>query len=299
MPLRFGLTALEFQEVAGRVIIDGIPDFSRLDVVDIVREAVSNGYSVIELTMDVLHIIPGSLTSESIDRLVDLKEELGHSYAVHLPFWSVELASFNEHVREGGVTSTIEAIELAKPLEPEAYVLHATGSLAAEFSGLNYDAGLVHLISTLLAGYAAASVEDIISETEIKTRRLAIENTEFPFAVLRDLIDDLDTSICFDTAHLLSRMSGDESVMDFYNTHKDRIIEIHLQDATYKEYEGAVAREDHIALGRGIMGDEVLREFLLELSDDRFEGPIIFELSKDEARESLDYIEDVVPEALD
>ena len=93
-------------------------------------------------------------------------------------------------------------------------------------------------------------------------------------------------------------MSGTESVMDFYKTHRDRITEIHLQDATYTEYENAVAREDHIALGRGIMGDSALREFLTELVNDKFDGPIIFELTKDEARESLDLIRKVVPEAL-
>ncbi|MHA2395541.1 MAG: cobamide remodeling phosphodiesterase CbiR [Candidatus Thorarchaeota archaeon] len=306
MPLRFGITSLEFQEVAGKVVIDGIPDFSRLDVVDLVRDAVSVGHSVIELTMDVAHIIPGSLTPECINRLVDLKDELGHTYTAHLPFWSIELATFNEHVRMGGVASTIEAIELAKPLEPEAYVLHVTGDLAANFSSLNYDTGLVRLISTLLAGYAAASVEDIISRTEdiisrteINPRELAIENVEFPFDIMRDVIDDLDTSICFDTAHLLSRMSGTESVMDFYRTHRDRITEVHLLDATYQEYDGAVAREDHIALGHGIMGDAVLREFLIELVKDKFEGPIIFELTKDEARESLDLIRKVVPEVID
>ncbi len=298
MPLRFGITALEFKEVAGKVVIDGIPDFSRLDVVDIIRDAVSDDYSVLELSMDVKHVVPGSFTPETVSRLVDLKEELGHSYTVHLPFWSIELATFNEHVRMGSVDSTIEAIEISKPLEPEAYVLHTTGDLAADFSSLNYGGNLVGLISTLLAGYAAASVEDIISRTEINPRELAIENVEFPFDIMRDVIDDLDTSVCFDTAHLLSRMSGTESVMDFYKAHKDRITEVHLQDATYKEYEAAVAREDHIALGHGIMGDTVLREFLTALIKDKFHGPIIFELTKDEARESLDLVRKVVPEAL-
>ena len=93
MPLRFGITALEFRDVAGRVIVDGVPDFTRLDVADVVRDAISENYSVIELTMDVKHIVPGSLTPESISRLVDLKEELGHSYTAHLPFWSIELAT--------------------------------------------------------------------------------------------------------------------------------------------------------------------------------------------------------------
>jgi sugar phosphate isomerase/epimerase len=197
----------------------------------------------------------------------------------------------------GSVDSTIEAIELAKPLEPEVYVLHASGDLAADFSNLNYDSNLIRLISTLLVGFAAASVEDIVSRTEINPRELAIENVDFPYDVLREVVDDLDTSICFDTAHLLAQMSGTESVMDFYTTHKDRITEIHLQDAA-KEDDDAVVHEDHVALGRGIMGEKVLRKLLLELVKDKFDGPIIFELTKDEARESLDHIRKVVPEVL-
>ena len=299
MPLRFGITALEFLEVAGQVIVDGVPDFSRLNVVDLIRDAVSDECSVIELSLDVKHVIPGSLTSDTINRLSELKDDLGYSYTIHLPFWSIELATFNEHVRMGSVDSIIDAIELTKPLEPEAYVLHASGDMAAVFSNLNYESNLVRLISTLLAGFAAASVEDIVSRTEINPREIAIENVDFPFDVLRDVIDDLDTSICFDTAHLLARMSGTESVMEFYNAHKDRITEVHLQDATYTEYEGAVAREDHIALGQGIMGDKVLRQFLTELIKDKFMGPIIFELTKDETSASLEHIRKVVPEALE
>jgi len=298
MTLRFGITALEFQEVAGQVVIDGVPDFSRLNVAEIVRSVVAEGHSVIEVSMDAKHIIPNSLTPESISRLVDLKDELGHTYTAHLPFWSVELATFNEHVRIGSVDSTIEAIELAKPLEPEAYVLHASGDLAHGFSNMKYDSRLVRLIGTVLAGFAAASVEDIVSRTEINPRELAIENVDFPFTILRDIVNDLDTSICFDTAHLLAQMSGTESIMEFYAAHKDRITEIHLQDAAKKD-DDAVIQEDHVPLGRGIMGDKVLRDFLLILEEDKFDGPLIFELNKDEARESLDYIRTVVPEALD
>ena len=297
MPLRFGITALEFRDVAGRVVVDGVPDFSRLDVTDVVRDAMSDDYSVIEISMDAKHIVPGSITPDSINRLVQLKEELGHSYTAHLPFWSIELATFNEHVRKGSVDSTIAAIELAKPLEPEAYVLHATGDLASGFSNMKYDSNLVRLIGTFLAGFAAASIEDIISRTEIDPRQLAIENVDFPYTILREVVDDLDTSICFDTAHLLAEMCGTESVMEFYKTHKDRIIEIHLQDAAKDDDEAAV-QEDHVALGRGKMGDKVLRELLLELVRNNFDGPIIFELTKEEARESLARIKQVVSEAL-
>jgi len=298
MPLRFGLSIPEFQDTSRQVIVDGIPDFSRFDVIGAVRDAVSEGYSVIELAMDTKHIIPGSLSLETISSLIDLKDELGHSYTAHLPFWSVELASFNEHVRNGSIGSTIDAIELANPLEPEAYILHVTGDLAAEFSNLAYNNGLMRIIANLLSGFAAASVEEVLSRTELHPRKIAVENVMFPFAITRDLIDDLDLSICFDTAHLLSRMSGIESVMDFYRTHSNRITEIHLQDAIYKEYEGAIAREDHIALGHGIMSDTVLQELLQELTKDKFDGPIIFELTKDEARNSMNHIKEVVPKVL-
>ncbi len=298
MPLRFGQTAMEFEATAQQIIVDGIPDFSRLDAVDVVRDCAQEGFSVVELTLDAQHIIPNLFTPESINKLVDLKDEIGHSYTAHLPFWSIELASFNEHVRKGCIESTIESIELTKPLNPEAYVLHATGELGAYVSSLNYEGNVVQILCTVLSGYAATSIEEIISRTEIDSRKLTIENVEFPFDVMRPVIDDLDVSICFDTAHLLSEMSGTESIMDFYQTHKDRITEIHLQDGTITRYDGAVAREDHIALGRGVMGDAVLREFLLALIKDDFDGPVIFELTKQETRESLDLIRKVVPEAL-
>jgi sugar phosphate isomerase/epimerase len=93
-------------------------------------------------------------------------------------------------------------------------------------------------------------------------------------------------------------MSGTESILEFYEEHKDRIIEIHLQDGIFTEYEGAIAREDHLPLGHGLMGDVALREFLLALICDDFKGPVIFELTRNEAKESLDHIRKLVPEAL-
>jgi sugar phosphate isomerase/epimerase len=298
MPLRFGLSIPEFQDTSRQIIVNGIPDFSRFDAIENVRNAVDEGYSVIEIAMDARHIIPGSLSQEDINRLADLRDELRHSYTAHLPFWSVELASFNEHVRRGSIESTIEAIELAKPLEPEAYVLHITGDLAAQFSNLSYGNELARMIANLLLGFSATSVEEIIRKTKIDARRIVVENVMFPFSITRDLIDALNLNICFDTAHLLTHMCGDESVIEFYREHKDRITEIHLQDGNYHEHEGTIVREDHIPLGHGIMGKTVLREFLLKLISDKFDGPIIFELTKDEARKSLNYIQEAVPEAL-
>jgi len=250
---------------------------------------------VIEVTMDVEHVIPNALTPEVISQLVDLKDELGISYTAHLPLWSLELASFNEFVRQASVESIVSSIRLAEPLEPEAYVLHATGALAAEFSRLDMPVNMVMLICNLMSAIAARSLEDIITRSEINPRLLAVENVEFPFSLTRELVDEYDTSICFDTGHLLTRYSGDEPVVEFYRRHRDRIVELHLHDGSYAERDGAVIHRDHIALGEGEMP---VREFLMELVRDSFNGPVVFELTATQAKQSLNLIETQVPEAI-
>jgi len=294
--LRFGIVPLEFKPAAERIIVDGVPDFSRFNIIDAVRDAAKMQHiQVIEVTMDVEHVIPNALTPEVISQLVDLKDELGISYTAHLPLWSLELASFNEFVRQASVESIVSSIRLAEPLEPEAYVLHATGALAAEFSRLDMPVNMVMLICNLMSAIAARSLEDIITRSEINPRLLAVENVEFPFSLTRELVDEYDTSICFDTGHLLTRYSGDESVVEFYRRHRDRIVELHLHDGSYAERDGAVIHRDHIALGEGEMP---VREFLMELVRDSFNGPVVFELTATQAKQSLNLIETQVPEAI-
>ncbi|MHA1245888.1 MAG: cobamide remodeling phosphodiesterase CbiR [Candidatus Thorarchaeota archaeon] len=294
--MRFGIVPLEFKPAAERIIVDGVPDFSRFNIIDAVRDAAKMQHiQVIEVTMDVEHVIPNALTPEVISQLVDLKDELGISYTAHLPLWSLELASFNEFVRQASVESIVSSIRLAEPLEPEAYVLHATGALAAEFSRLDMPVNMVMLICNLMSAIAARSLEDIITRSEINPRLLAVENVEFPFSLTRELVDEYDTSICFDTGHLLTRYSGDESVVEFYRRHRDRIVELHLHDGSYAERDGAVIHRDHIALGEGEMP---VREFLMELVRDSFNGPVVFELTATQAKQSLNLIETQVPEAI-
>ena len=298
MGLRFGLTSLNLQSAVNRIVIDGMPDFSRLDVVDMVREGVEAGFQIAELTMDVRYMVPGALSEDTIERLVALKDELGHSYTAHLPLWSLELATFDENVRKGSVKSTVEAIQLAEPLEPEAYVLHATGDLAADLSTKPLSSGTSRLLCSLLSAFSAQSIEEIITATEISPSRLSIENYVFPFESTFEVIEEYGTGICFDTAHLITKMSGTESVMDFYREYKHRITEVHLQDGTYEEHKGAIARDDHVALGQGIMGDKALADFLNALQRDDFKGPVIFELSITEAQASMEKIRQVAPSVI-
>jgi sugar phosphate isomerase/epimerase len=294
--LRFGIEFPRFEDTVSRIFVDGVLDIGKLDVVEMMREKVGLGYEVIEITLDFGNILPGILKPETVQKLVDLKDELGHSYTVHLPLWSVEPATFNEEIRKGSVNSTVDAIKLAEPLNPEAFVLHSTGSLGAEFSRLSFSPDVVEMICTYMTSYAATSLEEIITKSEVDTKKLALENVEFPFRFTRELADEYDTGICFDTGHLMARYSGDESLPEFYKTHKDRIIEIHLQDGFYGVKNGAIVKDDHIPIGQGQMP---VREFMMELVKDKFKRPVVFELTAEEAEESKQHLREVVPEVFD
>ncbi len=292
--MRFGIVPLEFGPAAERILVNGVPDFSRFNLIEIVCEAASmENISVIEISMDISHIIPQALTPSVVSQLADMKDELEISYTAHLPLWSLEPASFNEPVRSASVKSIVDAIRLAEPLEPEVMVLHITGALAAEFSRLDFPQNIVNVICALMNGIAAQSLEEIITRSEVSSRRLALENVEFPFALTRELVDEYDTSICFDTGHLLTHYSGTESVTEFYRRHKDRIAEIHLHDGSYAEYDGVTVHRDHIALGEGEMP---VRDFMMELFRDSFAGPLVFELTTAEAEQSLAKIAREAPE---
>ena len=293
--MRFGHTSLEFGRVANQIVSGGIPDFSKFNIVDHVRASLEIEHiSVAEITAEIQYIIPNSLSEQAIQGLIDLKDELNNAYTVHLPLWSLELATFNEPIRKGGVQTVVDMIKMLEPIDPEAYVLHSTGALATEFSQLNIPKSSVDMISMLMAGFSATSIEEILSQSEVDPSKIAVENIEFPFDITRDVIDEYGLSICFDTGHLLSKQSGDESMLEFWKKHRDKIIELHLHDGRESK-QGERYPVDHNSLGTG---DLPVREFLMELVKDDFNGPIIFELTSEEVVESLKHIEEVVPEAL-
>ncbi len=294
--MRFGVVPLEFRPAVEKIVVDGVPDFSRFDIVQIVEQALDIAHiTVIEITLDIAYIIPNSLGPREIDRLVELKDEYRHSYTAHLPLWSVEPSTFNHRIRHASVNTIVESIELARPLEPEFYVLHSTGSLASEFSRLGFHGTMQNVISAALAGFSANSVEEIISQSEIDPQKIAIENVEFPFEFTLQIAEEYGTTICFDTGHLLARFSGDENTLDFYKQHKDVISEIHLNDGIYLEKHGVKIVDDHLALGQGQLP---VKPFLTQLTKDNFKGPLIFELTTEEVLESLKLIQHEAPEAL-
>ncbi|NHJ49325.1 MAG: sugar phosphate isomerase/epimerase [Asgard group archaeon] len=287
MPLKFGNRPFDFSDFF-TLIMNGKIDLSNINYIDVMRNSIDAGFKHIEITGDLPYVLPGILSPDEIDQLVEIKKKENVSFSVHLPLWGIEPAAFSEHIRDGSVNTLVECIELTKPLEPICWVLHPTGALTVEFMTMNLPDFAKGLIASQFSSFAEESIRKLLDKTGISSRKLAVENIEFPFEEMESIIEENDLSICFDTGHLLAGFSGDIKILDFIDRYFDRITELHLHD-------GAFPRIDHKPLGKH---DLPVKELLLKLNDKKFSGPLVFELTLKEAQESMDFIKKHVPEIL-
>lgn len=221
------------------------------------------------------------------------KEELGLTYTVHLPLWSVEPSTPLKHVRQGSARALIDTMQATRPLQPEVYVLHGTGALAAEFTQMKLPDLARSLVLRQFQNNARESIKAILAETGIPSRRLAIETIEFPIELTLELAEELDLGICFDTGHVLAGFSGPVDFFESLDRCLPRLAEIHLHDAPWQGPDHVLGYgKDHQRLGAG---DLDVGRFLDVLEKADYSGPIIFELTVEEALASLDRIRSIRP----
>jgi sugar phosphate isomerase/epimerase len=292
--VRFGITALDWATVLNQLSAAGFFDLSKFDFAEIVRITHEQGFSLMELTMDIGYVLPGSLSETQISKLLKIKDELDLTYTAHLPLWSIEPSSPNSFIREASVECLVNAVRLAEPLNPEVYIVHNAGWLGAEFSEFDIGGEGKPMISMIMGNLAEQSVRELIQQTGVPSRKFALESIEFPFEITWEIAERLDTSICLDTGHVLSGQSGSTDVMEFIKRYYSRLLEIHLHDGALKRVEGKrFSYYDHKVLGQG---DLPIVEFLTTLDERGFEGPIIFELNREDARASVKVIRQLLPD---
>ena len=289
MVLTFGIRPFELEDFF-RIIEQGQLDITKCNYIDVLSASLQGQFRHFEVTADLVYVLPGLLTIEVIQQLKKIKAENNYSCSVHLPLWGIELTSPNDYIRNASIKCLVEAIKLTQELDPICWVIHATGALVSEFTRIDIPDFAKMFMNNRFASTAQESIKRIIDSTKISSRKLAVENVEFPFKAMEDCIESLDLSICFDTGHLLAGYSGvwEQGVVDFYDTYHDRIIELHLHD-------GANPKIDHKPLGQF---DLPVKELLFKLLETKFSGPVVFELNPNEVKESMIYIKKHVPEAL-
>ena len=296
--MRFGIMAMQ----VGALIPSGVEPnqipahVAGFDHAGLVRQLHGYGFDPVELGGDLVMFMPHTYAPTAIERLAALKAETGISYTVHLPLWSVEPAALLEPVRAGSVASMVEVLKATIPLDIEAYVVHATGSLAAEFYRMNLPEMASFAILKQFQGRALESLKALLSETGVAPRKLAVETVEFPLELTMELVEGLGLSYTLDTGHILSGFSGPVDLFHVVDKLLPRLVNVHLHDAPrWEPGTQLVYGKDHQALGQG---DLDLGRFLDRLDAGGYGGPLVFELTVPEAVASLEMVRRVRPQYL-
>lgn len=297
--MQFGIMAMQLdalipQGKSPQEIMAGLAQF---DHSNLVRRIAEQGFNLIELGGDLVLFFPQAFSRPEIEKLSQLKIEKDLEYTVHLPLWSVEPSTLLQPVRSGSASALIDIVKATEPLHPKSYVLHATGALATEFYNMRLPDLGKSLILKQFQANAMQTIRELLDATTLDSRKLAIETIEFPFDLTVEMAESLDLSICLDTGHVMVGFSGAVELFEGLEKVLPRLGEIHLHDGPWQGLQRIIGYgKDHSPLGTG---DVDVPRLLKRLEVACFEGPIIFELTLPQARQSLEYIRKVYPQALD
>jgi sugar phosphate isomerase/epimerase len=294
--MRFGIMAMQLEAlvpagIPAEQVMAGIIAF---DHAGLAKSLFDKGFNPIELGGDLGMFLPHAYHPEAIQKLKRLKSE-GLTYTLHLPLWSVEPSTPLTPVRKGSVEAVVQTIRLTMPIEPEVYVLHATGALAAEFYNMRISEMARTLILRQFQDGARHSIKSILEQTGLPSRKLAIETIEFPLDLTLELAEEFDLSVCLDTGHVLAGFPGWFDFFDVVEKLLPRLAEVHLHDSKKMPVGVRGYGEDHKTLG---LGDLELGHFLDRLAAADFTGPLVFELKIDEALQSLKVVKSIRPDYL-
>ncbi len=160
-----------------------------------------------------------SAVRSEVERMV---AERSLSVTVHLPL-SVQLASTNPWLHEASLRTVEEALAAVAFLRPQAYVLHVTPLIPLGRTPLGRMFEVQMHRSRLEAAWKGLSrLCDLV-----EPQRVAVENLQYSFAFVDEMVKALDLGVCMDVAHL--RQTGDD-VFAFYERWRSRIRVIHLHD---------------------------------------------------------------------
>ncbi|MFX0073837.1 MAG: cobamide remodeling phosphodiesterase CbiR [Candidatus Hermodarchaeota archaeon] len=289
--MRFGISPMTYELLIDGVLAkNGLEGISEFQFSDLVKRAAESGYQHFEIALDLFQVFPIIMNTHQIRILHALKNEYGITYSAHFPYLSLDLGGPNEFIREGSVNAIIHAFNSIEELydDVDVFVLHPTGETVEDVINFINNPQILTMTAELFSNNAIESIERFIEETDIDRDKIAIENIGFPFDATLNIVKELRTKLCIDTAHFLGGFSGNYNLLEITEKYLDKTAEIHLQD-----YNDESLFSDHSALGTG---KNFPPEFLNLIYRKRFDGPVVFELTQDETIESINYIKKYAPQ---
>ena len=204
-------------------------------------------------------------TRKVITELCRLAEEFDLSYNVHLPT-DISISDRNPARQEDAVEKMIRVMDLVRPLDPSALILHVP------YNEKSLDDQFVRNWQNRVN----QNLKEIVSAVE-NEKIIAIETLDYPLELLEDVIVDLGLTICLDLGHL---MVYDYDVLEVFKKFAYKTSVLHLH--------GVENGCDHTTLER--LSDKLFETVYQVLND--FSGVVSLEVfSFENLDSSLKYLE--------
>ncbi|MBM4348502.1 MAG: sugar phosphate isomerase/epimerase [Deltaproteobacteria bacterium] len=204
---------------------------------------------------------------EEINSLKKISLCEGINYNVHLPI-DIFLGDEKKETRDRGISVIKKVIKQTLSLNPSLYTLHLD---------LRNEAGQDHSDIKVWKNRITQSLEDIVGEG-IEPNRISIENLNYPFEWIEDIIDRFGFSICLDIGHILLY---EQDLRLYFDKYLSNTSVIHLHG-----HENGI---DHVGIDR--LSEENLKLILPHLYD--YRGIVSLEVfSIDDLQRSLIFLEE-------
>jgi len=201
---------------------------------DALADILLSGSRCVELIDDGLH----KLDRLRVERLLELKASYGFRYALHAPFADMNLAAWDDGLREALLQRLESSLRWASSLEVEAFVFHPGWMTALEHfvPGSSWRRNLESV--RRLTRYAQEYGVPAFLENVPEPHPFLLKSVE-AFERLYEEID-FDLRMTLDVAHAHLR----DEVFDFIKRLSYRIGHVHVSDNMGE-------RDDHLQLGLG------------------------------------------------
>jgi sugar phosphate isomerase/epimerase len=186
------------------------------------------------------------------------KPRAGLTYTVHTPL-DVSLASEDDQRRAAAIDQVWRAIELARPLAPEAYIVHVyLGDCERDTRPADLAAWRRRAADSLAAIVARG----------VAPEALAIETLDYEFAQLEPVVDDFGLSVAIDLGHLDRDDRAERGLLE-RNLHRTRSIQWHGVDP---------AGRDHRSLAHYLAAKA---RWVVDLLVERYRGVVTLEVFRE------------------
>lgn len=208
----------------------------------------------VELILFESPVASNMLTDREVRTLIELANEHGITYTVHLPTEN-RAGVADPCERQRYVTSARRVIEMCAPLEPRAWIMHLEGG-AHDMSRSERESWISRCDESLQAIIEAAS----------HTKLLVVENLGYPWQWHQKLAAAFGARLCCDVGHLWLYSPDDWQAQ----------LEAMLPHASVIHLHGMAAGRDHISLRQTHSAD--VRTFLECLWRFKYAGLVTLEV---------------------